>query len=60
MRRKYLVSEPNYHTRKYFTEYLLAIEMIELTNSLMNNPVSLGLSILDLKKLSCMNFGLIM
>ena len=25
--RKYLVSEPNYHTTKFFTEYLLAIEI---------------------------------
>ena len=23
----YLVSEPNYHTKTFFTEYLLAIEM---------------------------------
>ena len=26
-RRNYLVSEPNYHTRKFFTENLLAIEI---------------------------------
>ena len=26
-RRNYLVSEPNYHTTKFFTEILLAIEM---------------------------------
>ena len=26
-RRKYLVSEPNYHTTKFFTENLLAIEI---------------------------------
>ena len=26
-RRNCLVSEPNYHTEKFFTEYLLAIEM---------------------------------
>ena len=26
-RRNYLVSEPNYHTTKFFTENLLAIEM---------------------------------
>ena len=25
-RRNYLVSEPNYHTRKFLTEYILAIE----------------------------------
>ena len=27
MKRHYLVSEPNYHTRKIFTENFLAIEM---------------------------------
>ena len=26
-RRNYLVSEPNYYTTNFFTEYLLAIEM---------------------------------
>ena len=26
-RRNYLVSEPNYHTTKFFTEHLLATEM---------------------------------
>ena len=26
-RRKYLVSEPTFHTSKFFTEYLLATEM---------------------------------
>ena len=26
-RRNYLVPEPNYHTTKFFTEHLLAIEM---------------------------------
>ena len=26
-RTNYLVSEPNYHTKKFFTENLLAIEM---------------------------------
>ena len=28
-RRNYLVSEPNYHTKMFFTEHLLAIEMGE-------------------------------
>ena len=42
-RRNYLVSEPNYHTTKFFTEYLLAIE-IRKTKILMDKPVSLGLS----------------
>ena len=48
-RRNYLVSEPNYHTSKFFTENLLAIE-IRKTQIIMNNPVYLGLSILDLSK----------
>ena len=45
-RRNYLVSEPNYHTTKFFTENLLATEMRK-TQVLMNKPVYLGLSILD-------------
>ena len=43
-RRKYLVSEPSYHTNKFFTEYLLAIEMKKM-QILMNKPVYLGLAI---------------
>ena len=46
-RRNYLVSEPNFHTVKFFTENLLAIEMRK-TQIIMNKPVYLGLSILDL------------
>ena len=52
-RKNYLVSEPNYHNTKFFTENLLAIE-ISKTNIIMNKPVYLGLSILDLNK-SVMN-----
>ena len=48
-RRNYSVSEPNYHTTKFSTESLLAIEM-KKTQILMNKPVYLGLSILDLSK----------
>ena len=48
-RRNYLVSEPNYHTTKFFTENLLAIEM-KKTEILMNKPVHLGLSIPELSK----------
>ena len=48
-RRNYIVSEPNYHTTKFFTEDLLATEMRK-TQILMNKPVYLGLSILDLSK----------
>ena len=43
-RRKYLVSEPNYHNEKFFTENLLAIKM-KKTQILMNKSVYLGLSI---------------
>ena len=32
-RRKYLVSEPNYHTTNFFTENLLAIEMKKNRNT---------------------------
>ena len=48
-KRNYLVSQPNYHTTKFFTKNLLATEMRK-TQILMNNPVYLGLSILDLSK----------
>ena len=48
-RRNYSESEPNCHTTKLFTENVLAIEMRK-TQILMNKPVYLGLSILDLSK----------
>ena len=48
-RRNQLVSEPNYHTTKYFSENLLAIEM-KKTKVKMNKPVYLGMSILDSRK----------
>ena len=48
-RRKYLLSEPNYHTTKFSIENLLAIEM-QKTQIFMNKPAYLGLSILDLSK----------
>ena len=48
-RRNYLVSEPNYHTTKFFTENLLPIEMRK-TQIAMNKPVYLGLPVLDLSK----------
>ena len=43
-RRNQLVSEPNYHTTKCFSENLLAIEM-KKTKVKMNKRVYLGLSI---------------
>ena len=48
-RRNLLASEPNYHTTKYFSENLLAIEM-KKTKVKMNMPVYLGMSILDINK----------
>ena len=48
-RRNYLVSEPNFHTAKFFTENLLAIE-IRKTQKIMNKLVYLGLSISYLSK----------
>ena len=49
-RRNYLVSEPKYHTTKFFKENLLAIEM-ENTQIIMNKPVCLGLSMLEVSKI---------
>ena len=49
-RRNFLVSEPNYHTKKFFTENLLATEM-KKTELIMNKPVHLELSILELSKI---------
>ena len=48
-KRNDLVLEPNYHTTKFFTENLLAIEMRK-TQILINKPVYLDLSILNLSK----------
>ena len=48
-RRIYLVSEPSYHATKFFTQDILTIEMRKL-QILMNKPVYLGLSTLDLSK----------
>ena len=54
-RRNYLVSEPNYQTTKFFTECLLAIEM-KKTHILMNKPVYLGVSIVELSKILMYEF----
>ena len=48
-RRRKLVSEPNYHTRKHFSEDLMAIEM-KKTKVIMNKPIYLGQAILDISK----------
>ena len=44
-----LVSEPNYHTTKQFSENLLAMEM-KKTKVKKNKPVYLGMSIVDISK----------
>ena len=48
-RRSQLASEPNYHTIKYFSENLVAIE-IKKTRVKRNKPVYLGISILDISE----------
>ena len=44
-----LVSEPNHHTTKRFSENLLTIEM-KKTKVKMNKPIYLGTSVLDTSK----------
>ena len=46
-RKNQLVSEPNYHTTKGFSENLLAIEM-KKTKVKINKPVHLGLPIIEI------------
>ena len=48
-KRNKLASEPNYHTTKYSSENLIAIEM-KKTKVKMNKPISLRISILDISK----------
>ena len=48
-RRNQLVSEPNYHTTKYFSENLLAMQM-KISKVKMNKPLYLGFSILEISK----------
>ena len=55
-RRNYLVSEMNYHTRKFFTEYLLAVEVKKM-QILINKPVYLEFSMLELGKISMHEFS---
>ena len=54
-KRNVLVSEPNYHTTKFFKEDLLAIEMRK-TEILMKTPINLGLSVLELRKMIIYKF----
>ena len=48
-RRNYLVSKPNYHITKNFSENSLDIEM-KITQIFMNKSVQFGLSILEITK----------
>ena len=50
-----LVSEPNYHTTKRFSENLLVIEM-KKTKVKMNKPVYFGMSLLDVSKMLMYEF----
>ena len=54
-RRNQLLSEPNYHTTKYFSENLLAIELKKIKVK-MYKPVYLGLSILEISKILMREF----
>ena len=57
-KRRYLVSKPNYHATKWFSENLLGVEMRKLKVK-MNKPVYSGVSILEISKTQCMSFGMI-
>ena len=48
-RRNQLLSEPNYHTTKYFSDNIIVIEMRKARVK-MNKPIYLGMSILDISK----------
>ena len=54
-RRNQLVTEPNYHTTKWFSKNLLAIEM-KKAKVKMNMPIYLGLSILEISKILIYEF----
>ena len=54
-RRKRLVSEPNYHSHKKFSDHLVATEM-KKTRVKMTKPLYLGMSILDISKILMYEF----
>ena len=54
-RRNYLVPESNYHTTKFFTEHLLAVE-IKKAEILINKSGYLGLSVLKLSRILMYEF----
>ena len=49
-RRKRLVSEPNCHSHKTFSDHLMTIEM-KKTRVKMTKPLYLGMSVLDISKI---------
>ena len=55
-KRKKLVSEPNYHTMKLIEENLSIIEMKKVKVK-MNKPIYLGLSILEISKITMYEFS---
>ena len=54
-RRKQLVSDPNYHSHKNFSDHLMAIEM-KKTRVKMTKPLYLGMPILDISKILMYKF----
>ena len=54
-KRNQLVSEPNYHATKWFSEKLRAIEMRK-TKVKMNKPIYLSMAILDISKVVMYEF----
>ena len=54
-KRDKLVSEPNFHTMKLIDDHLAIIEMKKVKVE-MNEPIYLGLSILDISKITMYEF----
>ena len=54
-RRKQLVSKPNYHSHKKFSEHLMAIEMKKIRVKMVK-PLYLGMSILDINEILMYEF----
>ena len=54
-KRNKLLSEPNYHSTKWFSENLLSTEM-KKTSLRMNKPIYLGLAILSLNKVQMYDY----
>ena len=55
-KRNQLVSEPNYHAIKGFSEDIVAIEMKKENKSKINKPIYLRFSILQISKLCMYKF----